>query len=201
MAGSMRRWMANSIWSCDRSASTADCMSAYCSLQASGEPSLAVARCTWPSEAAAAGSRSKAPKRAAQSGAELGHHAPLDEGPAHRRGLALQLGELLGIFGRQHVGNGGEELRHLHQRALEAAERGGERRGIAGRGALRAEKPRPGDPRRDAADIGADARIARRPRREAVFLAVPVGHEDPPPGKIGIDGGLTNRRDAAAGPG
>src|SRR5689334_20818327 len=60
--------MANRICSCDRSASTADCMSAYCSLAASGEPSLACARWTWPSEAAAAGSCSKVAKRDAQSG-------------------------------------------------------------------------------------------------------------------------------------
>ena len=42
-------------------------MSGYCSLQASGSPLLAVARWTWPSEAAAAGFRSNEPKRACQS--------------------------------------------------------------------------------------------------------------------------------------
>jgi hypothetical protein len=36
-------------------ASTADCMSGYCSLQASNAPSSDCARWTWPSEAAAAG--------------------------------------------------------------------------------------------------------------------------------------------------
>ena len=52
---SMRRWIANSQSSCCRSASTADCMSGYCSLAASGLPSSETARCTCPSEAAAAG--------------------------------------------------------------------------------------------------------------------------------------------------
>ena len=82
---------ANSMSSCCRSASTADCMSGYCSLQASARPSCAVARCTWPSEAAAAERSSKEAKRALPVGAELGHHAALDEGRAHRRRLALQL--------------------------------------------------------------------------------------------------------------
>ena len=43
-------------------------MSGYCSLAASARPSCATARCTWPSEADAAGCGSKLLKRAAQSG-------------------------------------------------------------------------------------------------------------------------------------
>src|SRR5437763_1906993 len=51
-----------------RSASTADCMSGYCSLQARRRPSRPTARWTWPSEAARAASRSKLAKRFCQSG-------------------------------------------------------------------------------------------------------------------------------------
>ena len=57
-----------------------------------------------------------------------------------------------------------KQLRHLHQRALEAAERGGE----VGRGArsvvLAAEQALAGNARRDRADVGADAHVARGPR-------------------------------------
>ena len=65
------------------------------------------------------------------AGAELGLHAALDEGPAHRRRLALQLDQLVGVFRRQRVGNGGEQLRHLHDRPFQPAERRGERERIA----------------------------------------------------------------------
>ena len=41
-------------------------------------------------------------------GAQLGAHAALDEGPAHRRRLALQFDQLVGVFRRQRVRNGGE---------------------------------------------------------------------------------------------
>jgi hypothetical protein len=90
IAGSNLRRMANSRASWLQSASTADCMSAYCSLQAS---------------ARLRGAARDAPGRARRSrrmvlearelfcqvGAELGLHAALHEGPAHRRRLALQL--------------------------------------------------------------------------------------------------------------
>ncbi len=49
---------------------------------------------------------------------ELRTHAAADEGPAHRRRRRLQLLQLEGVFGRQHVGDGGGELRHLHDRAF-----------------------------------------------------------------------------------
>ena len=91
------------------------------------------------------------------AGAELGHHAALDEGPAHRRRFALQLLQFGGIFGRQQIGNGRHQLRDLHQRAFEPAERAGKRARLAGAVGLAAEKPPSGIARRDAADIGADA--------------------------------------------
>ncbi len=152
MAGSMRRWMANSHSSCLRSASTADCMSGYCSLQASGAPSMGGR----PMDLAERGGGGRmvleAREPALPVGAELGHHAALDEGPAHRRCIALQLGEFLGIFGRQGVGDGRHQLGDLHDRSLQAAERGGEFHRAAG--AIMARRPSAGS-----------RRSARRPRR------------------------------------
>ena len=60
---------------------------------------------------------------ACQSGPELGRHAPAHEGPAHGRRVGLQLRQLAGIFRRQRVGDGGEQLGRLHQRALQPAQR------------------------------------------------------------------------------
>ena len=54
---------------------------------------------------------------------QLGDHAPPHERLAHRRRVALQLGELGRILGGQGVGDGGDQLRDLHQRALEPAQR------------------------------------------------------------------------------
>ena len=54
---------------------------------------------------------------------QFGRHAPAHEGPAHGRRVGLQLGQLAGIFRRQRVGNGGEQLRRLHQRTLQPAQR------------------------------------------------------------------------------
>ena len=108
-------------------------------------------------------------------GAELGLHAALDEGPAHRRRLALQLGELLDVFRRQRLGDGGEQLRHLHDRALQPAERRGEFRRVPGAVEIDPEEARAGDPRRHAADIGADPGVAPGAGGEAVFFG--VGHE------------------------
>ncbi len=123
ITGSMRRWIANSQSSCCRSASTADCMSGYCSLQASALPSSERARCTWPSEAAAAGLCSNSRELVLPAVPKLGHHAPLDERPAHRRRIALQLLQFLDVFGRQQVRNGRHQLGDLHDRTFEPAKR------------------------------------------------------------------------------
>ncbi len=111
-------------------------------------------------------------------GTEFRRHAPPHEGPAHGRGLALQLTELGDIFRRQRLGDGGEQLRHLHDRPLQAAERGGQRRGILVAGGIEPKQPPPGDARGDAADIGADGRIAGGAGGEPVLFAVgrAVGH-------------------------
>ena len=106
-------------------------------------------------------------------GAELRLHAALDEGPAHRRRLALQLGELLDVFRRQRLGDGGEELRHLHDRALSA--RRAPRRAPAAflaRSSSIPKKRAPAMPRGDAADIGADAGVAARRGRRSGLLRV-----------------------------
>ena len=68
-----------------------------------------------------------------------------------------------------------KHLRHLHQRALEAAERRRQIGGAAGAIMLAAEQALAGDARGDRADVGADLHVARGARRKAVFL---VGHAD-----------------------
>ena len=97
-------------------------------------------------------------------GAQLDGHAPLGEGGAHGRRRRLQLRQLARVLGRQRLGDGGQELRHLHQRALEAAESGGEVGRGAGSVVLAPEQALAGDARRDRADVGADAHVARGPR-------------------------------------
>jgi ABC-type nitrate/sulfonate/bicarbonate transport system permease component len=107
--------------------------------------------------------------------AELGGHAALDEGPAHRRRLALQLGKLGGIFGRQHVRDGGHELCHLHDRALEAAECGGKLHGVAAAVERESKESGAGEARRNTANVGADASVACGAGGEAVLFV--VGHQ------------------------
>ncbi len=109
---------------------------------------------------------------------ELGHHASLDEGPAHRRRVVLQLGEFLGVFRRQCVGNGRHQLGDLHDRTLQAAEGGGEFHRAAGAIGFATHQPSRGNPRGDPAHIGADPRIAGGTGREAVPFA--IGQRQPP---------------------
>ena len=85
---------------------------------------------------------------------------------------ALQLRQLGGVFRRQRVGNGGDELRHLHDRALQAAERGRKLHRVAAAVEIEAEQPRARDARGNAADIGADPRVARGAGGEAVAFGV-----------------------------
>ena len=72
-------------------------------------------------------------------GAEFACHATAHEVPAHRRGVGLQVREFRGVLGGQRVGNGGQELRHLHQRALQAAQDGAQILGVRGAVGLDAE--------------------------------------------------------------
>ena len=105
-------------------------------------------------------------------GPKLRRHAPPHERPAHRRGLALKLTELGGIFGGERLGDGGEELRHFHDRALEAAKGRGKRGGIPLALRVEPEEPSCGDTGRHPADIGADPAIAERAGAESVLLLV-----------------------------
>ena len=57
------------------------------------------------------------------SRAKFSPHAPLDEWPAHGRGLGLQLAEFVGIFRRQEIRNGRHHLRHFHEWPLGFAKR------------------------------------------------------------------------------
>ena len=92
--------------------------------------------------------------------AKLRRHAPLYEGPPHRRRIALQLGKLHGVFGGQRIRNGGEKLRHLHERSLETAESGSQFGRIGATVELPPHQPCAGDLCRNATDIGPDPRIA-----------------------------------------
>ena len=174
IAGSNWRRIANSTPSCFRSASTADCMSAYCSLQASRSPSSERRAMHLAERRRGRGMVLEACEPFLPVGAKLGLHAALDEGPAHRRRLALQLGQFVDVFGRQRLGDGGEQLRHLHDRAFEAAERRRQLRGVPGAVEIEAEEARAGDPRRHAADVRADAGVARGAGCEAVSFL--IGH-------------------------
>ena len=130
-------------------------MSGYCSLQATSVPSC--------SARDAPGRGSPRPRLRGRSsansrlpvGAEFARHAAADEVPAHRRRVGLQLREFGGVFRRQCVGHSGEELRHLHQRPLQAAEDGAQVLGVAGAVGLDAEH----------ALARRRARRCRRPRR------------------------------------
>ena len=93
-------------------------------------------------------------------GPQFRRHAPLDEQPAHGRRVGLQMPEFRGVFRRQGVGHGGEELRHLHQRPLDAAERGAQLRRVAGPVELEAEIARPGKAHGEPADRGRDLGVA-----------------------------------------
>jgi len=107
---------------------------------------------------------------------QLRLHAPAHEAGTHRRRLRLELGELARVLRRKRFGNGGQELRHLHERTLEPAQRRGELRGLRAVIALDAEEPLARDLRRHRADVGADPDVARRARREAIVF---VMHDGP----------------------
>ena len=109
-------------------------------------------------------------------GAELGAHAPLDESPAHGRRLALQLHQLVGIFRRQRVGDGGEQLRHLHDGAFQPAECRRKFERVGGAIERHAEKARAGKSRGGAAQLRADFRVAPGTRCKAVPFTVVWGH-------------------------
>jgi hypothetical protein len=105
-------------------------------------------------------------------GSELRAHAALDESPPHGRRLALQLDQLVGVFGRQRIGNGGEQLRHLHDRTFQAAQRGGELERVRRTVERHAKETRAGKARGRAAELRADPGVALGARGEPVLFAV-----------------------------
>jgi hypothetical protein len=102
---------------------------------------------------------------------ELGLHAAPDKGGAHRRRLGLQAHQFLGVIGRQRLGNGRQHLGDFHQRPFERAERAGQRLRLAAR-ILAAEQAVRRHAGGERADIGADAGVTRRARRETIGFAV-----------------------------
>src|SRR5262245_46698911 len=80
-------------------------------------------------------------------GPEFRAHATSDKSPSHGRCRALQLDQLIGIFGRERIGNGGEQLRHLHDRTFQATQRGGKLERIRRTVERYAKKPRAGKTR------------------------------------------------------
>jgi len=104
--------------------------------------------------------------------AKLCRHAPAHERPAHRRSLALELAEFGGIFRGQRLGDGGKQLRHLHDRTFQPAERHRERGRFPVARRIEAKQPRCRDACRNAADIGADAAVAQGAGREPVLLLI-----------------------------
>ena len=105
-------------------------------------------------------------------GPKLRRHAPAHERPSHRRRLALKLTKLGGIFGGQRLGNGGEELRHFHDRAFEPAKCRGKRRRLAVAVWIEPKQPRACDAGSHAADIGADAPIALHAGGQAIAFSI-----------------------------
>src|SRR3989442_13246329 len=101
--------------------------------------------------------------------AEFADHTAAHKGPAHRRRVGLQLDQLADIFLRQRVGDRGEELRHLHQWPLDAAERGPEIGGMALAVDRKAEIALAGEPRGEPAHRAADPSIAAHPAGKAVL--------------------------------
>jgi len=108
---------------------------------------------------------------------QLRLHAPLHEGRPHGRCLALELLQLGGIFRRDEVRDGRQELRHLHDRALEPAERLRQHRRVGRIARIAPEQPRTCHAGRDPAHIGTHAGIAGGTRGEAVRFAVGIGHD------------------------
>ena len=153
-------------------------------LQLDGQlpPVVARALCTCPSDADAAARGVEDGECVCQSGPSSAAMRRRTKAEPIGGAWHLQLRQLPRIFGRQRVGNGRQQLRHLHDRPLEAAQRLRQGCGVAGSVALHAEKALAGHARRHRADIGADAHIARGPRREPVlFVVFWVGQGDGSP--------------------
>ena len=102
--------------------------------------------------------------------AKLRDHPAADEARAHRRRLRLQADEFVGVVGRQRVGDGGQDLRHLHQRPLHGAQRRGEgARVVVPPASLQAVDA---DPGRERPGADAESGVALRAGGKAVGFVV-----------------------------
>ena len=110
-----------------RSAISASPAPGYCTLTATSRPSAQRPRCTWPIEAAAAGSSSNSTSFLRQPRAQLGGQHVVHGGRGHRGSGVLEPGELLAVGRRELLGQrrleDRQRLPHLHRAALEVAER------------------------------------------------------------------------------
>jgi hypothetical protein len=89
----------------------------------------------------------------------------------------LQLLQLGCEFRRDKVRDGGQQLRHLHDRTLQPAQRLCNRRGIRGiPSGCAAEQALPRHPGRHPADIGADPGIASGTGGKSVGFRIAFGH-------------------------
>ena len=103
--------------------------------------------------------------------AEFALHATAHKRPAHRRRIGLQLDQLADIFFRERLGDRREELRHLHQGALDAAERRAKIGGVALAVDRHPEIALAGKARAESGHRAANPRVAAHPAGETVFVA------------------------------
>ena len=175
IAGSMRRWMAKIHCSWRRSASTADCMSGYCSLQASA---LAV-------DARAHDAPGRARPRP-PGGARSSANFFCQSGPSSAAMRRLTKAQPIGgawlcslVSSAAYSGGSASGMVAISCATfmigpLRPPSAAASSIAFLPRSSVEPEKARAGDARRDAAHIGADARIARGAGGEAVLFA--VGH-------------------------
>ncbi len=102
-------------------------------------------------------------------------HPAFDKGPAHRRRVGLKLLQFLDIFLRQGIGNGRQDLRHLHQRPLQAAKRLFQVLGMFAFVEVHAEIARAGEPGADTRHRTADAGITLHLAGQRSFISH-LGH-------------------------
>src|SRR3954454_3204064 len=160
-------------------------MFGYCSLQARSRPSCPLARWTWPRDAAAAASRSKAAKRDCQSGPSSAAMRRRTKGrpiggaadwgwassAAYSAGSAARMvGRLWApLLSGRRVREGGQHLGHLHQRPFQAAERRPQLARVLAAVEVAPEQAGAGDAGRLAGDGTRDLGVAADPAAEPVL--------------------------------
>ena len=149
----------------------------YCSLQATSPAVLEHGLVDLAQRGRRRGVERKVLEALLPVGAELGRHAPADEGLAHGRRLALQLGQLGRVLRRQRVGDGRHHLGDLHQRAFQPTQRLPQLVGVLATVETEAENAPAGDSGRLAGHRARDLGIAAHPAAERVLapLLRPAG--------------------------